>query len=180
MSQSLSAPWRMDYIRSIDRHASGPCFLCAAAAAAGLSQRREGLVLWDSPLSVVLMNRFPYANGHLLIASKAHKPDPTDLTDDEAADLTRQTFRAVQLLRRAVSAQGFNIGMNVGRVAGAGVPGHIHQHVVPRWGGDVNFMQVVGEVRVIPEAITTLYDELLRVIAELPPVVAINAGNPSP
>jgi ATP adenylyltransferase len=167
MSQSLNAPWRIDYIRSIDKHASGPCFLCAAAAA-GDAERRAGLVVWDSPLCVAVMNRFPYANGHLLIATKAHKADPDDLSQEESADLTRQTFRAVRLLRRAVSAQGFNIGINIGRVAGAGIPGHIHQHVVPRWGGDVNFMQVVGDVRVIPEAITTLYDELLRVAAQVP------------
>lgn len=175
MSQSLNAPWRMEYIRSIEKHATGPCFLCAAAAA-DVSERRRVLLLWDTPLTIALMNRFPYANGHLLIAPRAHKADPEDLTEEEAADLTRQTIRAVRLLRRTVSAQGFNIGINVGRVAGAGVPGHIHQHVVPRWGGDINFMHVVGDVRVIPEAIMTLYDELMRVAAAMP----ISADNPSP
>jgi ATP adenylyltransferase len=176
MSQSLNAPWRMEYIRSIEKHSTGPCFLCAAAAAAR-SDWRQVLMLWDTPLSIVLMNRFPYANGHLLVSPRTHKADPEELSEDEAADMTRQSIRAVRVLRRAVSAQGFNLGINVGRVAGAGVPGHIHQHVVPRWGGDINFMHVVGDVRVIPEALLTLYDELQRVAGEM--AVDISADNSS-
>ena len=165
--KSLQAPWRMDYIRSIDKSDAGPCFLCAAAAASSDTERRERLVLWTSDQCVVLINRFPYTNGHILIAPKAHKADLELLTDDEHLDMRRQAVRVVQLLKRAISPQGFNLGMNLGRCAGAGLPGHIHEHVVPRWAGDTNFMSVVGDVRVVPQAMSQLYDELMKVTAEI-------------
>jgi ATP adenylyltransferase len=159
----LYAPWRMDYIRSIDKPADpGACFICDAANAATPEQRKERLVLWTTDHTVVLINRYPYTNGHLLIAPKAHKPDLADLTDAEQADLTRQTIRATQILRDAMSPQGFNLGINLGRVAGAGLPGHLHQHAVPRWNGDTNFMTVVADIRVVPQAMEQLYDELVR------------------
>ena len=159
---ALYAPWRMDYIRSLNKPASDACFICEAAAA-DEAQRRQRLVLWTTAHTVVLMNRFPYANGHLLVAPRAHKADPLELSDEEHLDIARQVTQATQLLRRAVSAQGFNLGVNLGRCAGAGVPGHLHHHVVPRWGGDVNFMGVIGEIQVIPDAMSRLYAELLRV-----------------
>ncbi len=152
----------MDYIRSLEKPDPSECFFCAAAATTDPKQRRDRLVLWTSDHCVVLINRYPYTNGHLLIAPKAHLPDIDQLPEDVAADLMRQTIRAVQLLKKAISPQGFNLGINLGRVAGAGVPGHIHQHVVPRWGGDTNFMSVVGEVRVVPQAMSQLYDELIQ------------------
>jgi ATP adenylyltransferase len=157
----LYAPWRMDYIRSIDKSDGAPCFICDAANAATPEQRKTRLVLWTSEHSVVLINRYPYTNGHLLIAPKAHKGELADLTAEEQADLTRQTVRAIQLLKDTMSPQGFNLGINLGRVAGAGLPGHIHQHVVPRWNGDTNFMTVVADVRVVPQAMSQLYDELV-------------------
>jgi ATP adenylyltransferase len=163
--KSLQAPWRMDYIRSLTKDdAGGGCFLCAAANATDDNEKRDRLVLWTSDHSVVLINRYPYTNGHLLIAPRAHKADFEDLTDPEQLDLAKQSTRALRLLKRALSPQGFNLGTNLGRVAGAGVPGHLHQHVVPRWGGDTNFMSVVGEVRVVPQAMSQLYDELMRVL----------------
>lgn len=165
---TLYAPWRMEYIRGLIKPAADEgCFICDAGASETEEQNRQRLVLWKTPSVVVLMNRFPYANGHLLVAPRAHKPDPELLDEDEQLDLSRQITEGVKLLRRAVSAQGFNIGLNLGRCAGAGVPGHLHWHIVPRWAGDVNFMGVVGEVRVIPQAISELYDELLRVRAEM-------------
>jgi len=164
---SLQAPWRMDYIRSIDKSDAGPCFLCAAAAATGDAERRERLVLWTTEHTVVLINRFPYTNGHVLIAPRNHKADLDLLTDDEHLDMRRQAVRAVQVLKRAMSPQGFNLGMNLGRCAGAGLPGHLHEHVVPRWGGDTNFMTVVGDVRVVPQAMSQLYDELTKAAAEV-------------
>ena len=165
---ALSAPWRIDYIKSLSKPAPDGCFLCDAAKAATDAERRERLVLWSDEHVVVLMNRYPYSNGHLLVAPKAHKAEPEELTDAEHLAVGKATTDAVALLRRAVSAQGFNVGMNLGRVAGAGVPGHLHQHVVPRWGGDTNFMHVVGEVPVIPEATGRLYDELLRMVTNMP------------
>ena len=163
----LYAPWRIDYIRSLDKPEPGECFLCAAAASKNDAEKRERLVLWTTPHSVVLINRYPYTNGHLLIAPIAHVAELEGVPDEIATDLHRQTVRAVQLLRRAISPQGFNIGINIGRCAGAGLPGHLHQHVVPRWNGDTNFMGVVGEVRVIPEAQDKLWEELVRVHEEL-------------
>jgi ATP adenylyltransferase len=170
--QVLYAPWRMDYIRSLskpdkDKPPGEECFLCGAAAASSDDERRRRLVLWQTPHCVVMLNRFPYTNGHLLVLPRAHKAELEELTDDERLDLQRQTTEVVKLLKRAVSAQGFNIGINLGRCAGAGVPGHLHQHVVPRWAGDINFMHVVGETRIVPEAMSQLYKELIRVRAEM-------------
>jgi ATP adenylyltransferase len=169
MDRPIFAPWRMNYIRSLDKSVANPgeCFLCPAASASADEDRRRRTVLWQSDLCVVLMNQFPYNNGHLLIAPKAHKAEPEELTEAEHTDLMLQTTQCVALLRRAVSAQGFNIGINLGKCAGAGLPGHLHQHVVPRWAGDTNFMGVVGEVRVVPQAISQLYDELLLVRASM-------------
>ena len=166
-SRALYAPWRMEYIRSLHKPAAEGCFICEAAAASEDADRRGRLVLWQTDHAVVLLNRYPYTNGHLLIAPRAHKPELEDLTDEERLDLAKQTTEAVRLLKRAVSAQGFNIGINLGRIAGAGVPGHLHQHVVPRWAGDINFMHVVGEVSVVPEAMSQLHKELIRVRAEM-------------
>jgi ATP adenylyltransferase len=157
----------MDYIRALEKPEGDKCFFCTASAAQGPEQMRQSLVLWSTPRSFVLMNRYPYTNGHLLVAPRRHEAD-LDLLDAETrCDLMQQTVRAIELLKRAISPQGFNIGINLGRCAGAGVPGHVHQHVVPRWGGDTNFMSVVGEVRVVPEALSQLYDELMAVLGKM-------------
>ncbi len=163
MDSPLFAPWRMEYIRSLDRSDEG-CFLCDGAGAASEDERRQRLVLWQTEHSVVVINRFPYNNGHLLIAPRSHKAELEELTPDEHADLMLQTTECVRLLKRAVSAQGFNIGINLGKCAGAGLPGHLHQHVVPRWAGDTNFMSVVGETRIVPQAMSQLWEELVGVV----------------
>lgn len=161
----LYAPWRMDYIRGIDKPEETGCFICDAANARSPEDRKSRLVLWTTPHTVVLINRYPYTNGHLLIAPKAHKADLEELSAEELLDLAEQTRAVVRLLKDAMSPQGFNLGMNLGRAAGAGVPGHLHQHAVPRWNGDTNFMSVVGDVRVVPQAMTQLHDELTRVLS---------------
>jgi len=163
-SEQLYAPWRIDYIRSLSKPESDKCFLCEAAAATTEQEQRERLVLWTSDLSVVLINRYPYTNGHLLIAPRAHIADLEALSPEQQMDLMVQTARGVEVLKRAISPQGFNVGINLGRCAGAGVPGHIHQHAVPRWNGDTNFMSVVSDVRVVPQACEQLYEELRRVV----------------
>lgn len=163
----LYAPWRMDYIKGLIKPpADEGCFICQAAAAESDEDRRQRLVLWKTEHVVVMLNRFPYANGHLLIAPRAHKAEPEELSADEHLEISLQVTECIRLLRRAVSAQGFNVGANLGRCAGAGVPGHLHWHVVPRWAGDVNFMGVVGEVRVIPETMSQMWKELIRVKEE--------------
>ncbi len=130
---------------------SGGCFLCQYA---GEPQRdAENLVLWRSADTLVLLNRYPYTNGHVLIAPTRHIAALEDLPEPVLFELTLRIRDAQRVLREVVSAQGFNIGMNLGRCAGAGVPDHLHWHIVPRWGGDTNFMTVVGETRVIPQTL---------------------------
>jgi ATP adenylyltransferase len=155
----------MDYIRSLDKPASNGCFLCEAIAAENdPEQRRQRLVLWTTTQSVVMMNRYPYTNGHLLVAPRTHRAELEELAPDELLDMQAQTAAVVKLLRKAISAQGFNIGINLGRCAGAGLPGHLHQHIVPRWNGDTNFMHVVGETNIVPQAMSQLYDELAEMV----------------
>jgi ATP adenylyltransferase len=160
--ESLHAPWRMEYIRSLQKDDPAACFLCQAVAARP-EERAERLVLWTTEQSIVLINKFPYTNGHLLVAPRNHIARLEQLNDQELLDLQKQTAEAMNLLKRAISPQGFNIGINLGRVAGAGLPGHIHQHIVPRWGGDTNFVSVVGNIRIVPQAMEQLYAELIRV-----------------
>ena len=163
---AIYAPWRMDYIKSLGTgKRDDGCFLCKAAASESAQQQADALVLWKSSLTTVLINRYPYANGHLLVSPRRHLADLEELTADELTDLSIQTVGVVTLLKKAVSAQGFNIGINLGRIAGAGVPGHVHQHVVPRWGGDINFMHAIGQVSVVPQATAQLYAELRQLIS---------------
>jgi len=163
-NHTLHAPWRMDYIRSLENAdtSQGGCFLCQAAATLDDSQQRsQRLVLWHSAHTLVLMNKFPYTSGHVLAAPKRHVASLEDLSSDELFDLQTQTVEAIRALKKVLSPQGFNVGINLGRCAGAGVPGHLHQHIVPRWAGDVNFMSVVGQVRIQPLAMQTIYDDLI-------------------
>lgn len=164
MSETIHAPWRMEYIRSLENpdQSQGGCFICQALASESPDQKRARLVLWETPHVLVVMNKFPYTNGHVLVAPRSHVGQLEDLSDDELIDLQRQTVEATKLIRKAMCPQGFNIGINVGRCAGAGLPGHLHQHIVPRWGGDVNFMSVLGNVRVQPQAMEMIYDELMK------------------
>jgi ATP adenylyltransferase len=168
----------MEYIRTLEKPEGDACFICLGVAAATPEERRKRLVLWQSEHSIVIINRFPYTNGHLLIAPKSHKADLELLTDAEQLDMQLQSTEAVRLLKRAMSPQGFNVGINLGRCAGAGLPGHLHQHVVPRWAGDTNFMSVVGDVRVVPQAISVLYEELMA--ARDQSAAAVASATPRP
>lgn len=157
---NLWAPWRMEYIRSLDQEnqQAGGCFFCRYFDAP--DQDREHHVLWRSERAFVMLNRFPYTNGHLMVALSRHAGDPADLAAGELEELTRLTYDGVALLRKSLRAEGFNVGSNIGRCAGAGVPDHLHNHIVPRWGGDTNYMAVIGGVRVIPDCLDALYDQL--------------------
>lgn len=160
-NQNLWAPWRMDYIRSLkDEAVEDGCFLCRYRDQP--ARDGEHHVLWRTPATYVVMNRFPYTNGHLLIAHAGHKANLTDLTDEDLDDMSRTTRNAVRILGDALHPDGFNIGVNLGRCAGAGLPGHLHTHIVPRWSGDTNFMAVVDNTRVIPDSLDALYAELVR------------------
>jgi len=174
MSESnLWAPWRMQYIRQIspeDEAGSTGSFLRDYWL--DPDHDRDNLVLHRSEHSLVLLNRYPYTNGHLLVAPGEAVADLPDLSRSRRADLMEMTVLAERLLHIALNPQGVNIGINLGRCAGAGLPGHLHVHVVPRWSGDVNFLSVVGHVRVVPQALEEVRDELL---AALP--AALDAGS---
>lgn len=163
--QPLHAPWRIDYIRDASRRHDSACFLCEAVADPQEDARR--LVLHRDAHGIIIMNRYPYTNGHLMVAPLEHADDLPTLTADGRTGLMELITLGERLIHAALNPQGVNIGMNIGRAAGAGLPGHLHAHLVPRWGGDVNFMDAVGQVRIIPQAIEQLYDEL---VATLPKV----------
>ena len=148
----------MEYIHSLAEENRDGCFLCAYRD--GRDADRSNHVLWRGPHSMVVLNRFPYTNGHLLICPLAHKGDLEDLTEDESKALWHDLRCAKNLLASVVGAQGYNVGINFGLCAGAGLPDHLHLHLVPRWSGDTNFMAVLGGVRVIPEALDALYTRL--------------------
>ncbi len=151
----------MQYIRSLDQEAADQgCFLCRYHDAP--DQDEANHVLWRTPHSLVVMNRFPYTNGHLLIAPASHKPDLAALDDAELLDMTQAIRDGVSVLEQTIRAQGFNIGYNLGRCAGAGLPGHLHAHIVPRWSGDTNFMAIIGDARVIPDSLDALAAELIN------------------
>ena len=138
---------------------SDRCFFCEAAAA-DPAQDPELLVLARGELALAILNRYPYNNGHLMIAPRAHLANLEELPTAAANELMALTQRALRVLRQVLSPQGFNLGINAGKIAGAGVADHVHQHVVPRWDGDTNFMPVVGETKVLNETLTTSYREL--------------------
>ena len=152
----LWAPWRMEYVSSDSK--KGECIFCPGA---DRSQDEERLILFIGNLSIVLMNRFPYINGHLLIAPLRHVSTLDALLPKEKLDLITRVESSIGVLKEVLRPEGFNIGLNMGKVAGAGVEDHIHLHIVPRWIGDTNYMTVFGEVRVIPEHIQETYGKLL-------------------
>lgn len=162
---NLWAPWRIDYIRGLDSEKSGgdspTCFLCEAGKVGQSPEDMDRqLILRSDERGVLMLNRYPYTNGHLLVAPHDHVADLSDMTATTRTGLMELTELGGRLLRHTMNPQGLNIGMNLGRSAGAGVPGHLHMHVVPRWQGDVNFMDVVGGVRVIPQAIEASFAAL--------------------
>ncbi|MBM4037868.1 MAG: HIT domain-containing protein [Planctomycetes bacterium] len=148
------APWRMDYI--LEPRTDG-CFLCAAVAS---GEDARNFVLERRQSCFSIFNRFPYNNGHLLVAPNAHKADLAALDDVELAELMRLTRDTQLLLAKAINPHGFNIGINLGTCAGAGVPGHLHIHIVPRWNGDTSFMPVLGGTKVIVQSLEALYKVL--------------------
>ncbi|HUU41337.1 MAG TPA: HIT domain-containing protein [Desulfatiglandales bacterium] len=152
----LWAPWRMEYISSGNKE--GECIFCPGK---DRNQDEKRLILHVGEFSVVLMNKFPYINGHLLIAPSRHVNAINALSPEEKLDLINMVEKSTGVLRKAMNPEGFNIGLNLGKTAGAGVDGHIHVHVVPRWSGDTNYMTVFGEVRVISEHIQETYRRLL-------------------
>jgi ATP adenylyltransferase len=155
----LWAPWRLAYVATAK--AASPedeCFICRGLAD---HDDRGNYIVLRSTRAVVLLNRFPYNNGHLLIAPQAHKGQLSELESTEILDTMQALSGMVGVLGETMHAQGYNIGLNLGKVAGAGLAGHLHWHIVPRWDGDTNFMPVLADTKVIPQSLDALYDMLV-------------------
>jgi ATP adenylyltransferase len=145
----LWAPWRLEYVQHADE--LDRCVFC---------EPEEELLVHRGPRVLVMLNKFPYSSGHVLVAPNRHVGDFTALDDGEVGDIHRLAGRAIDALRAEYAPHGFNLGWNIGRVAGAGIEDHVHQHVVPRWNGDTSFMPVLGDVKVLPEALLRTAERL--------------------
>lgn len=156
MSERLWAPWRFSYIEKTSPSNGGCIFV-------DLPQQdndRDNLILFRGETAFVMLNAFPYTNGHLMVAPYKHTNDITALDDSELLEIHQLVAASVRWITTAYNPDGFNIGVNIGSAAGAGIPSHIHWHIVPRWGGDTNFMTTVGDVRVLPQSLDQSYDKL--------------------
>jgi ATP adenylyltransferase len=154
--ERLWAPWRMEYINSA-REGEGGCIFCELPAE---GDDEKNYILTRSDRAFVMLNKFPYNSGHLMIAPFRHVGEVEELEDDEALDLHHLLQKSLKALKEAMNPDGFNVGMNLGQVAGAGIPDHVHSHVVPRWSGDTNFMPMVAETKVLPELLQDTYSRL--------------------
>jgi ATP adenylyltransferase len=154
----------MPYLKGIHRAKKSACFFCDYARAA--RKDRPNLVLHRGRTCFIVLNRYPYNTGHLMVAPLAHKAEMGRLGARERAELFELAVVAQKTLDRALRPHGYNLGMNLGRVAGAGIPGHLHLHLVPRWNGDTNFMPVVGRTRVVPQALDDLYSHLQKAMPD--------------
>ena len=154
MPKPLWAPWRLEYVSQADELPG--CPLCAEAA----GEVEESLVVHRGAEAFVLLNKFPYSSGHLLVAPFAHLGALEALSDAAALEVHRLALAGLDALRRVYAPAGFNLGWNLGRAAGAGIEAHVHQHVVPRWAGDTSFMPVLGDVKVLPEHLLETRDRL--------------------
>ncbi|MHC4478393.1 MAG: HIT family protein [Planctomycetota bacterium] len=174
--KNLWAPWRIGYVQGLsdqgDSAKSGKaqpgdgsdCFICRDLA--NPQDDSKNLVLWRCPYSIVILNRFPYNNGHLLIAPQRHIDELQQATDDELLEMIKLIRESQKVLSLAIEPHGFNAGMNLGRCAGAGLPGHLHIHLVPRWNGDTNFMSVCSDTDVISQSLTELFEQLRKISAK--------------
>jgi ATP adenylyltransferase len=156
--RQLWAPWRLEYVQAADEIEG--CIFCRAAD--GGEGDAETLVVHRGRHAFVLLNRYPYASGHLMVAPVRHEGEFGELSGDEAVEIHRLAATSMGALAESMRPQGFNLGWNLGRIAGAGVLDHVHLHVVPRWAGDTNFMPVLGDVKVLPEALEETWATLAR------------------
>lgn len=161
--ERLWAPWRLDYIRG---GGSDECIFCRAFSPEGYGDEANH-VIHRGELCFVLLNAYPYTSGHLMVAPYEHVPSIEGLDPPALTELMTMSQRALAALRRNYGPEGFNLGINQGKVAGAGIEDHVHLHVVPRWGGDTNFMTSVAEARVLPQALADSWAELRERFAEV-------------
>jgi ATP adenylyltransferase len=160
----LWAPWRLAYVAAAKPPAGDdPCFLCRGLAE---NDDRRNLIVLRAPRSVVVLNRYPYNNGHLLVAPVKHKGRLDELTPEELLEVMETVRQMIGHLDELMHPDGYNVGLNLGAAAGAGLPGHLHWHIVPRWNGDTNFMPILADVKVIVQSLDTLYDLLVQRLSE--------------
>jgi ATP adenylyltransferase len=164
MNERLWAPWRLEYITSAAQEPATlkpntGCFICQGLA--DINDRAH-LIAHRTKHSVVVLNKFPYNNGHLLVAPNAHLATLDELNDEVLLDLQLTVRHMMQQITKIMKPDGYNVGLNVGRVAGAGLPGHLHWHIVPRWNGDTNFMPVLAQTKVISQSLEAFYDLLVE------------------
>jgi len=157
----LHAYWRMEYVESPKPEKGGDNPFIKAL---NLDNDREALILHRSALSFIIMNKFPYNAGHLLVLPIREVAELEKLDENERNDLMNAVVHAKAILTKALNPDGFNIGFNFGRAAGAGIPSHLHAHIVPRWSGDTNFMPVLGDTRVLPESLEAMYQRLIQFV----------------
>ncbi|MCF7957236.1 MAG: HIT domain-containing protein [Phycisphaerae bacterium] len=176
--KNLWAPWRIEYLKSLNdseksqegappggNEKKSGCFLCDYRGAP--LNDRQNLVLWRTSRASVVMNRYPYTAGHLLITPAEHVPDLACLDEATLLDMMKLSRDTQKIIAETIHPHGFNIGINIGRCSGAGLPGHVHMHVVPRWDGDTNFVHVTAQVRVISQSLEELYDQLSQTAKSL-------------
>jgi ATP adenylyltransferase len=156
MTKPLWAPWRLEYIKQADE--LDGCVFCAEAA--GELREEDSLLVRQGAAAIAILNKYPYSSGHFMVATIRHVGSIGELTDDEVLDVHRLSVAGVDALDRAYGPGGFNLGWNLGHVAGAGIADHVHLHVVPRWSGDTNFMPVLADVKVLPEHLLATRDRL--------------------
>jgi ATP adenylyltransferase len=164
MTDQLWAPWRLAYIENADKVAG--CIFCSFPAEGEANDARN-LIVHRGQHAYIILNAFPYSNGHLMVVPFRHTSAITDYNDSELLNVMHLTRLAILILTHAFHPDGYNLGVNMGRVAGAGIADHLHWHVVPRWSGDTNFMPVLADVRVIPESLPVVYDRLRAALAEI-------------
>jgi ATP adenylyltransferase len=155
--ETLWSPWRMEYIRSAMAEEVDGCLFCDKLAA---GDDEASLILARTDLAFAILNAYPYNPGHLMVAPVRHVGEVEEVEPEESSAMSELLQRSIRALRESSNPDGFNVGMNLGRVAGAGVPGHLHWHVVPRWNGDTNFMPVVGKTKVLPELLADTFARL--------------------
>jgi len=159
--KNLWAPWRIKYIQGLSDSPKAGCFICHNLETP--QDDDKNLVLWRTKICIVILNRFPYNNGHLLIAPVRHIRDLDQATNEELLEMIKLVRESQKALSMAIKPHGFNVGMNFGRCAGAGLPEHLHIHIVPRWDGDTNFMSVCGDTDVISQSLIELLEQLKQV-----------------
>ncbi|RLF88941.1 HIT family hydrolase [Thermococci archaeon] len=157
----LWAPWRIEYIRSPKYEG---CIFCDFPKE---NRDKERLILYRGKNAFIIMNNYPYNPGHVMVAPYRHVSSIEDLTEEEMLEIMKLAALVMKAIRKVMKPDGFNLGFNIGKVAGAGIDGHVHLHIVPRWNGDTNFMPVIADTKVIPESLEQAYDEIKQAIEEI-------------